>query len=392
MGRRAALPRARRLPLSFPLIQPLEGGERASGSGVSACAEFPRARTPLPVLLTNGKTGFFVAAISGSALVMAARRAVRPPARTLHILVLAALCAACSDRPADQPARSGESAVPATRSATGPVEATDDAGRIIRLNEPARRIISLIPSITETLVAMGAEGLLVARTDFDEATVAHLPSVGGGLTPSLELIASLQPDLVVVWEEAGGARIRPRLEALGIPVFAAQTRDTADIFANIEAIGALSGMKPSADSLATWIRNEFDSIRASVQGREEPRVLYLVGLDPPIVAGPNLYIGEALRVAGGANVFADVVEASPQMSLEEVVRRRPEIVLVPSSGTGTATIERLVASPGWAELHNSGSTRFHALSADLMHRPGPSVAEAAWLLSDAIHPELAGSR
>lgn len=273
-----------------------------------------------------------------------------------------------------------------------PVEVFDDAGRAVRLARPARRIVSLVPAITETLVAMGAEDLLVARTDYDEGVVEYLPSVGGGLTPSLELIASVEPDLVVVWEEAAGARIRPRLEALGIPVFAAQTRDTADIFANIERLGALAGMQASADSLAAWVRSEFDAVRASVVGLRAPRVLYLVGVDPAMVAGPNLFVGEALSVAGAENVFPDVDEASPQMSVEEIVRRRPEIVLLPVSGPGDASIAQLIATPGWAELYASGETRFEALPADLLQRPGPGIAAAAWLLRDVTHPESAGRR
>lgn len=331
--------------------------------------------------------------ISGSAVTSAVRAAPWPLTNGFRLVLLALLvtgCAETSDRAV--PATADAGAPAATDSAPGSVEATDDTGRTIRLERPARRIVSLIPSITETFVAMGAGDLLVARTDFDEAAVGHLPSVGGGLTPSLELIASVRPDLVVVWEETSGARIRPRLEALGIPVYAAQTRDTADIFVNIEGLGTLAGMRPAADSLSAWIRSEFDAIRESVRRRTHPSVLYLVGLDPPIVAGPNLFIGEALSIAGAENVFSDVVDASPQMSLEEIVRRRPEIVLVPSSGAGTADVERLVGEPGWAELHRGAATRFQALPADLMHRPGPGIAEAAWLLRDAIHPDLAGSR
>lgn len=321
-------------------------------------------------------------------------RAFRRSADRAGVIAVACLFAACGETSSRAPSTVGDAVRHDTTShpAVGAVEATDDAGRIVRLSQPARRIVSLLPSVTEALVAMGAGDLLVARTDFDEAAVGHLPSVGGGLTPSLELIASVRPDLVVVWEETAGARIRPRLEALGIPVFAARTLDTADIFANIEAMGTLTGMKQPADSLAAWIRREFEAISASVEGRRRPKVLYLVGLDPTIVAGPNLFIGEALTIAGAENVFPEIVAESPQMSQEEILRRRPEIVLVPSSGPGSAAIERLIAAPGWAELHRAGATRFHAVPADVMHRPGPGIVAAAWLLRDAIHPELAGSR
>src|SRR5690606_32823541 len=156
---------------------------------------------------------------------------------------------------------------------------------------------------------------LVGRTDYDDAALAYLPSVGGGLTPSLELLASLRPALVIAWEEAGAARLRPRLEALGIAVFAVTTSDTAGIYANIERFGRLTGRTEAAQRLAAEMRRELMAVSASAAGREHPGVLYMIGLDPPMIAGPNLFIGEILEVAGGRNVFADATAPSPQMSL-----------------------------------------------------------------------------
>lgn len=271
-------------------------------------------------------------------------------------------------------------------------EAIDDAGRIIRLTAPARRIISLLPAATETLIDLGLTDRLVGRTDFDDSELAHLPSVGGGLTPSIEIIASLEPDLVIAWEEAAGARVRPRLEALGIPVMAVATRDTAGIFSNIERLGRLTGEPARADSLAAGMRSELEEIRRSIEGREPPPVVYLIGLDPPMVAGPNVFIGEILEVAGGGNVFDDLTAPSPQISVEEIVRRRPEIVLVPESGSATMPVDALARQPGWRELIAAGKTRVHTLPPDILHRPGPSVVSAARQLRDILHPNPADFR
>jgi iron complex transport system substrate-binding protein len=311
----------------------------------------------------------------------------------LVALLLVAISGGCD--PADDGSAGMASAeVDAFSLAAGqgePVEAVDDAGRTIRLAEPARRIVSLMPAATETVIALGAESLLVGRTDYDDAALAHLPSVGGGLTPSVELLVSLRPDLVIAWEEAGAARIRPRLEALGIAVFAVATRDTAGIFANVERFGRLTGESGRAERLAAEMRRELAAVSASVAGREPPAVLYMIGLDPPMVAGPNLFIGEIVEVAGGRNIFADATAPSPQISLEEIVRRQPEIVLIPAAGASSISIERLASTPGWRELIESGETRFHALPPDVLHRPGPSVVAAARLLRDVIHPEMAVS-
>ena len=297
--------------------------------------------------------------------------------RALGGLVL--LLAACA--PADEP--------PNTQTSNGaPYEAVDDAGRVVSLSAPARRIISLIPATTETVMAIGGAESLIARTDYDDGGLAHLPSVGGGLTPSIELLASLQPDLVIAWEEAGAARVRSRLEALGIPVFAAQTRDTADIYANIQRFGRLMGLRSRADSLAASIRRDLESVASSVADRRSPRVVYMIGLDPPMIAGPSVFIGEVLGVAGGENVFADIRAPSPQMSLEEILARAPDIVLIPASGVAATPLERLQKEPGWRELMASGKTRFEALPPNILHRPGPSIVRSAWVLRNALFPDL----
>jgi ABC-type Fe3+-hydroxamate transport system substrate-binding protein len=302
--------------------------------------------------------------------------------------VLALLLAGCSAPPDwgdGQIGDAGGLADAAIATATA-VSAVDDAGRTVTLPRPATRVVSLLPAATETLLALGAQELLVARTEYDyDPRVAHLPSVGGGLTPSLEVLASLRPDLVLAWEEAGAARLRPRLEELGIAVFALRTQDITGIFDNIRRLGHLTGRDAAADSLAVAIRAELEAVRASVRGLPRPSVLYMVSLDPPMIASPRIFMGELIEVAGGRSVFPEVGAYSPQISLEEIVRRRPEVVVLPTEGDEHAVLERLRGSAGWRQLLASGETRFRTLPADTLNRPGPSIARAAWLLRDAIH-------
>jgi ABC-type Fe3+-hydroxamate transport system substrate-binding protein len=327
--------------------------------------------------------------------------------RVIATLVVVVVSSACTRGDADRAVPDGADPVAGVGSAANgsrringsdgsfvadtPVEAVDDAGRTVRLSHPAARIVSIVPAATETLVAIGAGDVIVGRTDFDDASLEHLPSVGGGLTPSIEVIASLRPDLVIVWEEAGTARVRPRLESLGIPVFAVATVDSADIFANIERLGRLAGRNAGADSLAIALRRELDTVHRSVAGRAPPDVLYMISLEPPMVAGPELFIGELVEVAGGRNLFADVTMPSPQVSLEEIVRRRPDVVILPASGDGEKVVDRVITQPGWREIAASGA-RFIALPADTLHRPGPGIGAAARRIRDAIHPDLAPAR
>lgn len=314
-----------------------------------------------------------------------------PPAsrhllRTAAALWLAAL-AACADAP-PRPA-GGDPADLASRTVTR----TDDAGRLVALPRPARRIVSLIPSATETVVAMGLADLLVARTDFDAGPgVDSLPSVGGGVDPSLEALVSHRPDLVLTWATGKEAELRERLETLGIPVFAVDVTDTADIFRTVANVGALAGRTDAADSLAASMRAEIEAVRASVASRPTPSVFFIVWHDPPMTTGGGTFIHEMIGVAGGRNVFGDATEPWPNVALEEVVRRRPDVIVLPVGEKGAARLEELRREPGWRDVPAVREGRVVIVDAELMNRPGPRLGEAARRLAQALHPGSAARK
>lgn len=266
------------------------------------------------------------------------------------------------------------------------VALTDDAGRMVQLPRPARRVISLLPAGTETLFAIGAGEQVVGRTRYDsDPAYAHLPSVGGGLDPSLEALVALEPDLVVAFETAGESKLRAQLERLGIPVYAIATQDTSDIFRNVAHLGRLTGHAGEAETLLAQLRGELDEVRASVEGLPRPRVLYVVGVDPAMTAGPGSFIIQLLGVAGGETVFPEASVPWPQVSLEEVVKREPDVVMLPHGEDPNASLERLRAAPGWRELRAVREGRVVSVPADLMNRPGPGIGEAARRMRDALH-------
>jgi iron complex transport system substrate-binding protein len=270
------------------------------------------------------------------------------------------------------------------------VGVVDDAGDTLRLAAPAARIVSLAPGATETLLAIGARERLVGRTDYDtEPAVAGLPSVGGGLDPSLEALVALAPDLVIGWHTTGANPVRDRLRDLGIPFLAVRTTDTADVFRVIEVLGEVSGRREAADSVRAEVRRVLDEVRASVAGRPRPRVLYVLHDDPPMTAGPWTFTVQLLEVAGGRTAFPDVTGQPQYVSLEEVVRRRPDVVLVPVGAGGQARLAALASRPGWRELDAWRTGRVVALPAAEVNRMGPGIAETARRFRDALHPELA---
>ena len=276
--------------------------------------------------------------------------------------------------------------------AEGPVSLVDDAGRTVALERPAARVVALMPSATETLIALGAKDRLVGRTEFDAGLgIDSLPTVGGGLDPSLETLVALKPDLVVGWATTDDPSLRDRLQGLGIPFFSVKTEDTTDVFRAIANLGALTGRARAADSLAARVRAELDAVRASVAELPRPSVFYMAWYDPPMTAGRKTFVAQLVEAAGGRTAFGELTQLWPTVSLEEVVRRQPEYVVVPAGEQVETRLASLRAAPGWRDLRAfQQQGRVVTIPADLVNRPGPRIGEAARAIRDAIHPEAAG--
>lgn len=206
----------------------------------------------------------------------------------------------------------------------------DDAGSEIELSAPPLRILSLVPSATEILLALGQEARLVGRTDYDTGDpVAHLPSVGGGLRPSIERIVALDPDLVVRFRAESDPATPRRLDASGIAHAAIRPDRIEDIGRIIHLLGTIVGEEARADSLDRATERELDRASREASGRRPVRVALLVGGDPPTVAGPATFLSELLSAAGGSNAFPDLGGLYAPISLEEILVREPDLILAP---------------------------------------------------------------
>ena len=286
----------------------------------------------------------------------------RPIWRVVPFFLAAFLSSACDGAvPADGP----------TRSAAG-IAVVDADDREIRLSAPAARIVSLVPSATLTLQALGAGDQVVARTDFDTAAWARdLPSVGGGIEPSMEALVAARPDLVIRFGGPQDPRTPTRLDELGIPHVAIRPDRIADVLEGMELLGAVTGRGVAAASLTEAIRDTLDAIRTRSAGKEPVRVAYVLGGTPPWVAGPGTYIDELIRLAGGTNVFADLDRLYGAVSPEEFVAREIDLVVTPS---GSRFERRLAPGARFVEVGPS------------MELPGPDVATAALEMERALHP------
>ncbi|MBX6333066.1 MAG: cobalamin-binding protein [Gemmatimonadaceae bacterium] len=260
----------------------------------------------------------------------------------------------------------------------------------MRLAHPARRVISLIPSATETVVALGAADRVVGRTRYDtEPALAAVPIIGGGIDPSIEAIVALHPDLVVTWDAEPRQRVREALDRVGIPTLNIRAQDTTDVFRSIAQLGALLARNDAARTLSARLRAELADVARSVAGRPQPRVFYVVFNDPPMTAGPDTFLGQLVEVAGGTNIFADARQSWPTVSLEEVVQRRPDVIVLPYGEMRADLLARLRELPGWRDLPAVRAGRIVRVPVDLVNRPGPEIGAAARMLRDGFHPELA---
>ena len=260
---------------------------------------------------------------------------------------------------------------PEASRASYPLQLVDDAGTRHTFEAAPRRMISLVPSATEALLAMALADRFVGRTDYDRMpALTHLPSVGGGLQPNLEVLVSLDLDLVIRFAGDSDLATAERLTELGIPHFAVQPDGIEDVLAIIRDLGRITGASDAAEVLLNGIQIDLDDVARRVVALSKPRVAYLLGGDPPWVAGPGTYIDELIALAGGRNVFDDLGPLYAPVSMEALLDRDLDLILF-SNG--------LTKPPPLAHVPSA------VLPASL-EIPGPGLGQAARDIARLIHP------
>jgi iron complex transport system substrate-binding protein len=287
------------------------------------------------------------------------------------VLLLLAGLSGCGDAPErDDPGF--EAPRPAEAGGDFPRTLVDDEGRSFTLQAPPRTILSLVPSATEALRALGLEDRLVGRTDYDtDPALAHLPSVGGGLEPSPERLISLSPELVIRFAAESDRATPAHLDRAGIPHLALRPDGIEDIRRAIRLLGRVSDRLSEADSLIRALDRGLEAVSEAVAGAPRPRVAFLLGGDPPWLVGPGTFLHEILELAGGENVFGDLENQYAPVSVEELVRRRPELLVTFPNARIPRGLEGVPVRRVPAELQS----------------PGYQVAESARILARTIHPD-----
>lgn len=263
------------------------------------------------------------------------------------------------------------------------------AGGMRSLGPPApaapRRVVSLAPSMTDIVIALGHADRLVGVTRYDTAPeVARVARVGGFLDPSTEAVVALHPDLVL-WLTDGSAHpaVR-RIAELGIPVLAIPVVGVADVLASVRGVARALGDAPAGERLAATLEQAIARVRARAAALPRPRVLFVVGRDPLVAAGPGSYPDELLAMVGARNAVQGTV-AWPVFPVERAAGLDPELVIDAAvnehAGSGRTALSAIPAV-------RRGAVR--TLTTDDVLRPGPRLARALDLLFAAVHPEAVG--
>jgi iron complex transport system substrate-binding protein len=259
----------------------------------------------------------------------------------------------------------------------------DDFGDTLLLREAPRRIVSLNPSTTELLFAIGAGGRLVGRTTYDrwpESALA-IPDLGAGLRPNVESVLAARPDLVLLYASDDNRDAARRLRAAGVATAAYRVDRIADFRRVTLALGALTGDSASARATVDSVGATIERVRAATASLARPTVFWPLYDQPLLATGGGSFLNELIDVAGGTNIYGFLPDPSPRITVEDLLQRDPEVILLSPESRA-----RYVADPRWRALRAVRGNRLLAVDTTLVFRPGPRLGEAARSVARLLHP------
>jgi iron complex transport system substrate-binding protein len=262
------------------------------------------------------------------------------------------------------------------------VAVVDDEGHAIELAQPARRIVSLAPHLTEQLFAIGAGDLIVGTTEFADfpAAARELPRVARAHSIDLERVRATRPDLILVWGSGFPPATIDAVRRLGVPTFVSEPAHLADIATSLRRLGTLTGR--SGEQVAAAFDARLAALRDRYRGRREVRVFYQVWGEPLMTLGGRHVVSEAIGLCGGRNVFSGLAPMAPRVSTEAVLAADPEVIITAEPGARPShALDMWRRFAGIAAVKNG---RFVTLDADRINRHGPRILDEIEVMCDAI--------
>lgn len=265
---------------------------------------------------------------------------------------------------------------------------TDELGREVKIAFPPQRIISLAPSVTETLFALGLGDRIVAVTsycDFPEAVKAK-PKIGDTLNPNAEQLIALKPDLVIITTASQLEKLSRQLGELNIAVYVTNPRSVREVLASIRKLGEATGALGEAEAITRQMEARISEVESRVRALPKPKVLYVLQTAPLITAGRNTFINDLIRLAGADSVTGNESADYPQLSRETAIARAPEVIVAPSSH-GTELVREEDLRRDFAVTPALKNNRIVRVNPDWVDRPGPRIVDGLEELAEGLHPK-----
>jgi len=257
------------------------------------------------------------------------------------------------------------------------IEVVDDAGNIVKLEKPARRIVSLAPHITEILFAAGAGSYLVGAVNYSDypKEALQIPRVGNYDSFDAERILALKPDLIVAWQSGNPAVQVERLRKLGLTVYLSEPRDFEDVPRNLEHLGELAGTSRSAQQAVAAFRQRHTHLQHRYAARPTVSVFYEIWNQPLMTVNGRHLISRMIQLCGGRNVFAELTSLAPVIDLEAVLKANPEVII--AGGMNQRSPEWLEDWRRYPSLLATKDNNLFFIPPDLIERNGPRILEGA---------------
>ncbi|MBW1722345.1 MAG: cobalamin-binding protein [Deltaproteobacteria bacterium] len=266
---------------------------------------------------------------------------------------------------------------------------TDALGRSVRLDAPPQRIVSLAPSLTEILFSLGLGERVVGVTRFSSypPEASRKPKVGSYINLNVEKIISLAPDLVIGTVDGNARDAVELLEKAGIRVFLVNPRNLGQVIQSVAILGRLCGVPGRGEHLSRRLWSRVSSVQEKVGSRRRPRVFLQINIRPIMTVNRNTYHNDLIRLAGGINITRDERANYPRISIEEVIRRKPEVILISSMERGGRFEEARRDWMAWRSIPAVRKGRVCLIESDLIDRPSPRIVAGLERMARIIHPE-----
>ena len=264
---------------------------------------------------------------------------------------------------------------------------TDDVGRKVEVPSNPKRIVSLAPSVTEILFALGLGDKIVGVTQFSDypSGTALKEKIGTYIRPNIEKIVSLNPDLIIATADGNPREAVEQLEKLGLSIFTIFPEEINDIYHNMKDIGLITGKKEEGVALAESLEKRINEIADAVKGLKKPKVFFQIGTRPLYTAGKGTFIDRLITLAGGVNIVDAGTIRYPAYSIERIIADGPDVMLWGIMNKSEKDARNFWER--WQTIPAVGNDRIYLVDPDTTNRPSPRLADGLELIARLLHPE-----